>query len=96
MPHHNALMVYDAETISAEEDLDAGESKIFPSVLGVCLYLAQERLDIQQTARVLSSYMGKPTRAALCALRKLGSYLIHTQDVKIHYPILEWQPSPLL
>eukprot|EP00435_Cladocopium_sp_Y103_P025443 s995_g6.t1 len=89
VPHHNALMVHDAETIPIEEYLEAEEAKIFRSALGICLYLAQERLDIQQTVRVLASYMGRPTKTALCALRKLGSYLIQTQDMKMHYPRAE-------
>ena len=47
-------------------------------------YLAQERLDIQQTVKVLASYMGRPTRTSLCAFRKLGSFLFQTQDMKMH------------
>ena len=65
MPHHNALTVYDAEAIPMDEYLDEGDAKVFRSALGICLYLAQERLDTQQTVRVLSSYMGRPTRTAL-------------------------------
>ena len=71
VPHHNALMVFDAEAIPMSEYLENEESKVYRSALGICLYLAQERLDIQQTVRVLSSYMGQPTKTALCALRKL-------------------------
>ena len=85
VPHHSALTVYDAELVPVEEYLNEVESKMFRSALGICLYIAQERLDIQQTVRVLSSYMGRPTKTALCALRKLGSYLVQTQDMKMHY-----------
>jgi hypothetical protein len=76
--------VFDAELIPVEEHLNDVESKMFRSALGICLYIAQERLDIQQIVRVLSSYMGRPTKTALCALRKLGSYLVQTQDMKMH------------
>eukprot|EP00435_Cladocopium_sp_Y103_P043647 s2238_g12.t1 len=89
VPHHNALVVFDAETIAMEEYLDGNDAKLFRSALGICLYLAQERLDIQHTVRVLASYMGRPTKTALCALRKLGSYLVQTQDMKMHYPMAE-------
>eukprot|EP00435_Cladocopium_sp_Y103_P023304 s2901_g5.t1 len=95
VPHHNALVVFDAEIIPAEEYLDGNEAKVFRSALGICLYIAQERLDIQQTVRVLSSYMGRPTKTALCALRKLGSYLVQTQDMKMHYPRAELFSSTL-
>ena len=81
--------MFDAETIPLEEYLDQNDSKVFRSALGICLYLSQERLDIQQTTRVLSSYMGRPTKTAMCALKKLGSYLIQTQDMKMHYPQAE-------
>ena len=95
VPHHNALTVYDAEAIPMEEYLDERDAKMFRSALGICLYLAQERLDTQQTVRVLSSYMGRPTRTSLCALRKLGSYLIYTQDMRMHYPKEETYASTL-
>ena len=62
------------------------EAKIFRSALGIWLYIAQDRLDIQQAVRVFSSYMGRPNKTALCALRTLGSYLIQTQDMQMHYP----------
>ena len=61
-----------------EEYLEPNDSKTFRSALGIYLY-------IQQAVRVLASYMGRPTRIALCALKKLGSYLVQTQDMKTHY-----------
>ena len=87
--------MYDAETIPAEEYLDVKEAKMFRSALGICLYIAQERLDIQQTTRVLSSYMGRPPKTSLCALRKLGSYLVQTQDMKMHYSKAELYATTL-
>ena len=68
---------------------------MFRSALGICLYIAQERLDIQQTVRVLPSYIGRPTKTSLCALRKLGSYLVQTQDMKMHYPKAELYTTTL-
>eukprot|EP00435_Cladocopium_sp_Y103_P001478 s1753_g1.t1 len=79
VPHHSALVVFDAQVIPMEGCLDMEGAKTFRSALGICLYIAQERLDIQQTGRVLSSYMGRPAKTALCALQKLGSYLVQTQ-----------------
>ena len=68
VPHRSALAVFDAELIPVEEQLNDVESKMFRLALGICLYIAQERLDTQQTVRVLSSYMGRPTKTALCVL----------------------------
>ena len=95
VPHHSALTVFDVEIIPMEEYLMDKDAKTFRSALGVCLYIAQERLDIQQAVRVLSSYMGRPTKTALCALRKLGSYLVQTQDMQMHYPRAELFSSTL-
>lgn len=72
-----------------EECLMDKDAKTFRSALGICLYIAQKRLNIQQTVRVLSSYMGRPAKTALCALRKLGTYLVQTQDMQMHYPRAE-------
>lgn len=85
VPHHSALTVVDAELIPVEEYLNDVESKMFRSALGICLYIAQERLDTQQTVKVLSTYMGRPRKTALYGLRKLGAYLVQTQDMKMHY-----------
>ena len=95
VPHHSALTVFDVEIIPMEEYLMDKDAKTFRSALGVCLYIAQERLDNQQAVRVLSSYMGRPTKTALCALRKLGSYLVQTQDMQMHYPRAELFSSTL-
>ena len=89
VPHHNALGVFDAELTPMEEYLDKKESETFRSALGICLYIAQERLGIQQAVRVLVSYMGRPTKTSWCALKKLGSYLVQTQRTRTHYPHAE-------
>ena len=95
VPHHSALTVFDVEIIPMEGYLMDKDAKTFRSALGICLYIAQERLDIQQAVRVLSSYMGRPTKTALCQLRKLGSYLVQTQDMQMHYPRAEFFSSTL-
>jgi len=68
VPHHSALTVFDVEITPMEGYLMDKDAKTFRSALGICLYIAQERLDIQQAVRVLSSYMGRPTKTALCQL----------------------------
>ena len=89
VPHYSNLNVYDAEEIDEKEYLDAEGAKLFRSALGICLYLAQERLDIQHSVRLLASYMAKPTKTALNGLKKLGSYLVQTNDMKMEFPAVD-------
>ena len=60
--------MFDAELIPVEEHLNDVESKMFRSALGICLYIAQERLDIQQIVRVLSSFTWVALQRLLCVL----------------------------
>lgn len=67
MPTHSALEACSAAEVKDSERLSTG--------LGICLYVAQERVDIQFSVRLLSSYMANPTKNARNALKKLASYL---------------------
>ena len=82
-PHHNGLEVYDRERILPKELLNPEQTKIFRGGLGLCLYLAQDRPDIQEAVRVLSTFMGSPTIRAMSALKHLACYLKGTQDLGI-------------
>ena len=53
---------------------------LFRSGLGIALYLAQDHPDIQHTVRVLSSFMGSPTKKALVWLKHLCLYLKNSED----------------
>ena len=70
VPGHHGLQVYDSETISESEFLNTKDARIFRSGLGVCIYMSQERVDIQHSVRVLASYMAKPTRSAMSGLSR--------------------------
>ena len=48
--------------------------------------MSQERYDIQHTVRVLATYMAKPTKTSMCAIKKLANYLLYSKDMKMHYP----------
>ena len=82
-PHHNGLEVYDRERILPKELLNPEQTKLFRGGLGLCLYLAQDRPDIQEAVRVLSTFMGSPTIRAMSALKHLACYLKGTQDLGI-------------
>ena len=75
------------------DNLDAEEARLFRSGLGIALYVSQERCDIQHIVRILATYMAKPTRTSICALKKLTNYLIYCKDMKLHYPQVEMHQS---
>ena len=80
LPHHAQLESYSAERVLEKEKLGADDSRIFRGGLGICLYLAQDRPDVQESVRTLSGYMGCPTIKAMAALKHLASYLKNTMD----------------
>ena len=53
--HIQLKRILEAEKLSVEE------SKVFRGDLGICLYLSQDRPDVQESVRTLSGYMGCPT-----------------------------------
>ena len=79
-PHHNNLEVYDRNKVLAGELLDQEQTRVFRGGLGLCLYLAQDRPDVQEAVRVLSTFMGSPTVRALSALKHLACYLKGTSE----------------
>ena len=74
-PHHNNLDVYEREKVLTGELLNQEKTRIFRGGLGLCLYLAQDRPDIQEAVPVLSTFMGSPTVRALSALKHLACCL---------------------
>ena len=85
-PQHVGLDVYDAETLKPEDFPSPEQSKAFCSALGICLYMAQDRYDIQFPVRLLASYMSKPTLLPMTALKKLASYLAFSKDMRMFVP----------
>jgi len=60
--------------------LNVAVSKVFRGGLRICLYLAQDRSDLQESVKTLSGYMGCPTVKATSALKHLAAYLKNTMD----------------
>ena len=79
-PHHNNLEAYSRDKILPGELLNAEQARVFRGGLGLCLYLAQDRPDVQEAVRVLSTYMGSPTVRAMSALKHLACYLKGTAE----------------
>ena len=82
-PHHNNLEAYSRDKILPGELLNAEQARVFRGGLGLCLYLAQDRPDVQEAVRVLSTYMGSPTVRAMSALKHLACYLKGTAEYGI-------------
>ena len=85
VPSHASLDLFDSKNVNKEEILEAPEAQTFRSALGVCLYISQERLDIQHAVRLLSSYMMNPTKTAMAAVKKLTGYLQNTADMSLRF-----------
>ena len=83
LPHHASLEVYSKDDIKDNERLDAEGQRIFRSGLGLALYIAQDRPDIQQALKTLSTYMAGGTKLAFTALRHLASYLNGTREAGV-------------
>ena len=80
LPYHATLEAFSADLLVESELLDAAQAADFRSGLGLALYIAQDRPDIQFPVKTLSTYMGKPTVKALSALKHLASYLDGTPE----------------
>jgi hypothetical protein len=72
VPHHGSLQIHDPSTTAESDYLYAEEAKLFRSALGICIFLSQEMYDIQHTVRVLATYMAKPTKTSMCAIKKFA------------------------
>ena len=80
LPHHSDLAVYNSESVAESDWLKGDEVTQFCSGLGIALYLSQDRPDVQHTVRVLSTYMGNPTKKSLVWLKHLCLYLKGSED----------------
>jgi len=72
-PSHSSLDVFDAASVADEERLTAENGNFFfvRSALGPCLYVSQERIDVQHSVRRFLTYMASPTKTAMAAINRL-------------------------
>ena len=75
VPDHSLLCQVDAS-----EDLDGPRQAKFRSGLGIAMYLAHDKVDIQFCVKTLASWMMSPTVQAEKALIQLILYLSGTRD----------------
>lgn len=67
--------------------MSSEESTTFRSLVGMGIYLSQERLDISFTIKELASKMSRPTVTAMSRLKKLLGYLKQTTDYSMKLQI---------
>ena len=75
LPYHLTLEAYNPEVAVDAEALHGESASTFKSGLGLALYMAMDRPDIQFAVKSLSSYMSQPTIKAMSALMHLANYL---------------------
>ena len=80
LPYHATLENFNADLVIESEMLEPDQAAVFRSGLGLALYLAMDRPDIQFAVKTLSSYMARPSVKALSALKHLASYLDGTPE----------------
>ena len=83
--YHPGLDTDDPKAVDEKELLNEESAKKFRSGIGICLYFAHDRIDIQYAVKILSSYMSRPTKNAYSGLRKLACYLRSTADFEVEY-----------
>ena len=70
----------------SSKELTGEESSKYRSILGVLLYLCQERPDVQYAVKNLASYLKTPIEAATTFAKRTVKYLLGTKDYGILYP----------
>lgn len=73
-----------SSTVSSQE----AEASVYRSVVGMGIYLAQERCDIAFTFKELASKMAGPTEISIQKMRKLLGYLKDTEQQSVMLPKL--------
>ena len=70
----------------SSKELTGEEGSKYRSILGVLLYLCQERPDVQYAVKNLASYLKTPTEAATTFAKQTVKYLLGAKDYGILYP----------
>ena len=80
LPYHSTLEAYNAELENDNERLEGEQAATFRSALGLILYIAQDRPDIQFPTKTLATYMSRPCVKAMAAVKHLALYLASNEE----------------
>ena len=70
----------DSISISKFDLLSPSRAAEYRSLVGIAMYLAQERFDLQYATKTLASHLQQPTQSAWNALGRLVGYLRFSED----------------
>ena len=70
----------DSISISKSDLLSPSRAAEYRSLVGIAMYLAQERFDLQYATKTLASHLQQPTKSAWNALGRLVGYLRFSED----------------
>ena len=70
----------DSISISKSDFLTPSRAAEYRSLVGIVMYLAQERFDLQYATKTLASHLQQPTQSAWNALGRLVGYLRFSED----------------
>ena len=71
----------DSISISKSDLLSPSRAAEYRSLVGIAMYLAQERFDLQYATKTLASHLQQPTKSAWNALGRLVGYLRFSEDL---------------
>ena len=63
-----------------DELLPQKMAEVFRSLVGIAMYVSQERFDLQYTTKTLASSLKQPTRRAWCDLARLVGYMKYSEN----------------
>ena len=70
----------DSISLSKTDLLSPGRAAEYRSLVGIAMYLAQERFDLQYATKTLAGFLQQPTKSAWNALGRLVGYLRFSED----------------
>ena len=70
----------DSISLSKADLLSPGRAAEYRSLVGIAMYLAQERFDLQYATKTLAGFLQQPTKSAWNALGRLVGYLRFSED----------------
>ena len=82
LPATSDIQDADGSNVVPHED-----ASVFRSIVGMGIYLSQERLDISFAIKELASKMASPTELAVQRARRLVGYLKETEEQRILLPL---------
>lgn len=68
------------------ELLDAADASFYRSVVGILLYIAPDRADIQYAVQLLAQKLKEPTEPALAGAKHVVRYLMSTRRKALFFP----------